>query len=33
MKTDVGADEGHEEGWSQTLERLEEFLDNKQRKK
>jgi uncharacterized protein YndB with AHSA1/START domain len=33
MKTDVGAAEGHEEGWSQTLERLEEFLDNKQRKK
>jgi uncharacterized protein YndB with AHSA1/START domain len=28
-----GADEGQVEGWTQTLVRLEQFLDNKQRKK
>jgi uncharacterized protein YndB with AHSA1/START domain len=28
-----GADEGQVEGWTQTLVRLEEFLDNKPRKK
>jgi uncharacterized protein YndB with AHSA1/START domain len=33
LRKTPGADEGQVEGWTQTLVRLEELLDNKQRKK